>query len=574
MRQTALDRGLRACRPAILCAAGFSLVVNLLYLTGSLYMMQVYDRVLGSQSIETLALLTLMALAALGVMAMIDYARARLATGVGLWLEQHLGRPVLERVIGDTIAGREYRSEAMGDLASLRGFISGPALIMLFDAPWVPIYLALVYLLHPVLGHVALGGSLLLLALAVANDRLTQALFGRAATAALAARRVVEQGIRNAEVIDALGMTGALGQRWLSAARTAAENQDSAAIRGSLLVGLSKFIRQGLQIAILGAGAWLVIRHEVTSGAMIAASITMGRALAPVEQAMSMWKSVAQALQARRRLEASFARPEVRPGTMPLPAPRGSLSVENVCYALPGSSRPLLKGVTFRVEPGEAVAVIGPSAAGKSVLARLLVGVKAPSSGVVRLDGADVSTWGREDLARGIGYLPQDVELLAGTVRDNIARWGDASPAEIVEAARMAGVHEMILGLGKGYETQIGEGGTHLSGGQRQRLALARALLRRPRFVVMDEPNANLDAEGEESLNAAIAGLKESGASVVVIAHRPAVLARVDKVLVLRAGVMEAFGPRGEVLRRMNGVQPGARPSVQPTQPIQARART
>ena len=328
------------------------------------------------------------------------------------------------------------------------------------------------------------------------------------------------------------------------------------------MVATTKFIRQALQVAILGVGAWLVIRHEVTSGAMIAASITMGRALAPVEQAMGTWKSVTQALQARRRLTASFLRPAARPETMPLPAPTGSLSVENVSCVAPVHGRLLLRGVTFQVSPGEVLAIIGPSAAGKSVLARLLVGVKQAASGVVRLDGADVHTWGREDLGRSIGYLPQDVELFGGTVRDNIARLGDATPEEIVEAAKMAGVHEMVLSLEKGYETQIGDGGSHISGGQRQRIALARALLRRPRFVVLDEPNSNLDTEGEECLNNAIAALKADGASVVVIAHRPSILVHADKVLVLRAGVVEAFGPRGEILQRLNGVhQPRQAPA-------------
>jgi PrtD family type I secretion system ABC transporter len=554
MQRSELSQAFVLCRPALLCAAAFSLVVNILMLTGSLYMMQIYDRVLSSQSGETLVFLTLIALGALAVMTLVDLARGRVTAGVGVWLEQHLGQITLERAIGDTIAGRDYRAEALRDLATLRGFMAGPALIMLFDTPWAPIYLALVYILHPTLGHVALAGTALLLGFAILNDLWTRHPTAVAGRAGLAAQRIAEAAVRNAEVVDALGMTNALGGRWLAAIRRAAAEQSIADFRGASLVATTKFLRQALQVAILGVGAWLVIQHEVTSGAMIAASITMGRALAPVEQAMGTWKSIIQAIQARRRLTAAFQRPAARPETMPLPPPAGALSVENVTCFAPGNNRSLLRGVTFRLNPGEVVAIIGPSAAGKSVLARLLVGIKQAASGVVRLDGADVHTWGREDLGRSIGYLPQDVELFAGTVRDNIARLGDATPEEIVAAATMAGVHEMILSLEKGYETQIGDGGNHISGGQRQRIALARALLRRPRFVVLDEPNSNLDTEGEECLNNAIAALKADGASVVVIAHRPSILVHADKVLVLRAGAVEAFGPRGEILQRLNGI--------------------
>ena len=409
MQRSALSHAFAVCRPALLCAAAFSLVVNILMLTGSLYMMQIYDRVLSSQSGETLVFLTVIALGALGIMSLVDLARGRVTAGIGSWLEQHLGQQTLERAIGDTIAGRDYRAEALRDLASLRAFMAGPALMMLFDTPWAPIYLALVYLLHPTLGHVALAGTVLLLIFAILNDLWTRHPSAIAGRAGLTAQRIAEATVRNAEVVDALGMTGALGCRWLAAIRRAAAEQAVADFRGASMVAATKFLRQALQVAILGVGAWLVIRHEVSSGAMIAASITMGRALAPVEQAMGTWRSIIQALQARRRLAAAFLRPAARPETMPLPRPTGSLSVENVSYSAPDCGRPLLRGISFRVEPGEAVAIIGPSAAGKSVLARLLVGVKQAASGVVRLDGADIHGWNREDLGRSIGYLPQDV---------------------------------------------------------------------------------------------------------------------------------------------------------------------
>ena len=371
--------------------------------------------------------------------------------------------------------------------------------------------------------------------------------------------RTVDGALRNAEVIDAMGLTDGVLRRWAGLSHEALSLQSLASDRAAAIQGAAKFVRLFVQTAILGVGAWLVIRQEVSGGAMIAGSIIMGRALAPVEQAIGTWKQMIQAREAYRRLAAFLALPPLRAEGMPLPAPEGRLSVEGVCFGLPG--KPLiLKSVSFKADPGEAICIIGPSAAGKSSLARLLVGVRSPLTGIVRLDGADIFTWPKSDLGRHVGYLPQDVELFSGTIRENIARLGEADPADVVAAARMANCHDMILKLEKGYDTEIGEAGVRLSGGQRQRIALARAVFGRPRLVILDEPNASLDGEGEEALNRAIAALKACGSTVIVIGHRPSLLQEVTKVLVLVAGQVEMFGPRAEVMERLTrrNVQPVA----------------
>jgi len=363
--------------------------------------------------------------------------------------------------------------------------------------------------------------------------------------------------VRNAEAIDAMGMMPGVAAGWIAANERVLDQQALASNRAGIVLASSKFVRLAVQIAVLGTGALLAVQQELSAGAMIAGSILTARALAPVEQAIGTWKQIISARAAYARLRGHFGDPELlRAASMRLPAPCGHLSVEALTFVYPGTRHPILKGVSFALEPGEALAIVGPSAAGKSTLARLLIGVWRPTAGAVRLDGADVHAWNREDFGRHVGYLPQDVELFAGSVRDNIARLTDAPAAAIVQAAQMAGVHEMILRLPMGYETEIGEAGTILSGGQRQRIGLARALLGQPRLLVLDEPNSNLDHDGEEALAGAIAAAKASGGTVALIAHRPSMLAHVDKVLVLRGGQVEAFGARNEVLKVIGRPRP------------------
>ena len=545
------------CRRAFGWVGMFSLCINLLMLTVSLYTWQIFDHVIASQSRETLIFLTIIAVGAVLVLGLLELVRSRILVGVSIWIEQRLAPEALARGIAAALYARPYRTQALRDLGQLRSFLGGSTVFSLFDAPWVPIYLGVTFLLHPLVGLVALAGAVVLFCLALLNELLTRTPLQFANRAAIDAMQRAEANVRNAEAIDAMGMMPGVVASWMAANDRALDQQVVASDRAGSVLALTKFLRLAVQIAVLGTGALLAVRHELTAGAMIAGSILTSRALAPVEQAIGTWKQVISARAAYGRLKAHFGDAKLlRAQGMPLPAPSGRLQVETLAFAYPGSHHPILKGITFVLEPGEALAIVGPSAAGKSTLARLLIGVWPPSAGAVRLDGADVHAWNREDFGRYVGYLPQDVELFVGTVRDNIARLTDAPAAAIVQAAKMAGVHEMVLKLPKGYDTEIGEGGAILSGGQRQRIALARALLGRPRLLVLDEPNSNLDHDGEEALSDAIATVKASGGSVVIVAHRPSVLGHVDKILVLRNGQIDAFGTRNEIMKLISRPRP------------------
>lgn len=547
--RTHLTTAVSRCRSGLVAVLGISLAVNLLVLTTSIYMLQVYDRVLTARSLSTLAYLTVIAVAALLAMALLELVRSRILVRIGTWLERILSPMAFSRGIENAVRGSSYRGEAVRDLVTVCRFLAGGGMTALFDAPWMPIYLGFVFLLHPLLGLVATIGAIVLFALALANNLITERVLKQANAASGRGFRGIESAVRNAEVIDGMGMIGALARRWDINNAEVLSLQGIASDRAGFVSSAAKFFRMLLQIAILGVGAYLVLDNKLTAGSMVAASIIMGRALAPVEQAIGTWKNVVAVREAWKRLTALFEQPLLHGSAMPLPKPSGEVSAEHVTYTPPGRSSPVLKGISFHLQPGEALAVIGPSAAGKSTLARLMVGIYEPDSGVVRLDGADVHGWSRERFGRCVGYLPQDIELFPGTVRENIARMDeDADPADVMAAAQMAGVHDMILRLPKGYDTEIGEQGAILSGGQRQRVGLARALFGRPSLLVLDEPNASLDAPGEHALNEAIKAMKEAGTTVVVIAHRPSLMAHVDKVLVLNEGQVELFGERNSVL--------------------------
>ena len=530
----------------------FSLAINALLLVPALYMLQVFDRVLSSRSEETLVMLSFGALLALAMMAALDVLRAQLLAACGVALDRWLGPSVLKGLLEQTarLGGAEHLN-GLRDVATLRGFLVGAGVVALFDAPWLPLFLLLIYLFHPLLGAVALAGAALMLLLAVLNERVTRAPLEQALAAGRRAGRFIDASTANAETVSALGMRRAVTQRWQVLNEAALGEQAAASRLGAKYSGLTKFTRQFIQMAMLGVGAYLVIAQHLSAGVMIAATIILGRALAPVEMLVAGWRNLVEVRSAWRRLERLFAANPPAPAGTALPAPKGSLAVERVLYAFPGAAQAALRGVSFSLPAGESLGVIGPTAAGKSTLARLLIGVWKPTAGAVRLDGADVSAWPREHLGKHVGYVPQAVGLFSGTVAGNIARLGEPNDAAVIRAAKRAHAHDMILRLPRGYDTELGEGGAGLSPGQRQRVALARALYGEPRLVVLDEPNANQDAEGDEALIQALRDLKQAGVTVVAVAHRPSLLVNVDKLLVLRDGVAEMFGPRVEVTARL-----------------------
>ncbi|WP_207539798.1 type I secretion system permease/ATPase [Sabulicella rubraurantiaca] len=550
-RETPLARAIAACKGQFTLVGAFSGVVNLLQLTVSIYMMQVFDRVLATRNTDTLVHLTLIAFFALLVLAALEACRSIVMQRIAAWIETRVAPEGFDRAIEAQLRGRTYRMEALRDLAVCRSFLGSPGMLALYDVPWVPIYLAVIFMLHPLMGWLAVAGALLLLGLTIANELITSGLMKEAGVAAMHSQRRADAIARNAEVIDSMGMGPAVMAHWRQGVAKMLPPQQRAADRAAMVLSLTKFFRLAVQLGILGLGCWLVLRQELTAGASIAGSIIMGRALAPVEQVIGGWKALVQARQSFRRLQAFLAMPRTRPPGMPLPAPEGHLHVERVSFGFPGQGVALIKGVNFNLVPGESLAVIGPSAAGKTTLIRMIIGTLPPSAGTVRLDGADVYTWQREDFGRHVGYLPQDVELFDGTVIQNIARMGEPNADAVFEAAKLAGCHDLILRLPQGYDTEIGEGGQHLSGGQRQMIGLARALYGAPRLVVLDEPNSNLDGDSEANLVRALERLKADGTTVVLVSHRPTLVQGVDKVLLLKDGAIEMFGPRAEVLKRL-----------------------
>ncbi|MGE5548537.1 MAG: type I secretion system permease/ATPase [Solirubrobacterales bacterium] len=545
----------------------FSLLANLLLLASSLYMMQVYDRVLASGSRDTLLWLTVLAFAAIATYSLIEQSRRRLLSAIATWLDGQLSAPVLRRVLDARLDGRESEAST-ADVAELRSFIAGDALQAFLDAPWMPVFLAVIWVLHPALGAVATAGAVVLFVLALANDRLTRAATKTARTAQRSVQLQAQQILEQGETARALGMAELLVERWR---RRQAECHDQARDGEAvtvLLANLSRFLRLALQTGILGLAAYLVLEGAATSGAMIGASIILGRALTPVERALGAWRAFISARTAFRNLDELFATGRGEVDSLCLPPPRGHLAVEQLAYA--PRQRPVLRRVDFTIRAGEACGIIGPSGAGKSSLCRAIVGACRPSAGTIRLDGADVTTWDKDRLGRHLGYLPQQVDMFAGTVAENIARLGPVDHDAVIAAAKLADVHEMVLRLPDGYDTEIGTRGERLSGGQRQRLGLARALYGDPALLVLDEPTANLDAEGDEALYRALAQVKERGATILIVAHQPAALGLVDKVLVLKDGAVLAFGERDTVMRSLTARRPATPIAAPPPPPAQA----
>jgi PrtD family type I secretion system ABC transporter len=543
---------LRHVRTAAWIIGIFSFAMNVLILSSPIYMMQVYDRVIPTGNGSTLIMLTLIITVALLAMSGLDVVRSMILSRVGAWLDRTLAKPVMEASVLKTVRqGAPIGAQGLRDIATVRNLIGGPSVLPLFDAPWAPVFLGVVFLVHPVLGWISVFGAVVLAVLAYVNESWSRNALQEANRVSARAFGEADVTIRNAETIVAMGMLPGLMHRWHELNGVGAHSMGKATDRMNWVTSAAKFWRMMMQIGILGAGAWLVVHREMTGGAMIAASIIMGRAVAPFEQAISVWRVLMSAKTSYRRLVELMQGYDEMPAITSLPRPRGKLTVESLIYAPPGAGEPTIQQIQFAVEPGEVLAIIGPSGAGKTTLARLLVGSLVPFRGAVRLDGADIAAWESADRGRHVGYLPQSVDLFNGTVRENIARFGEATDEEILEAAHIAGAHELILTLPKGYDTPIGDGRWNLSGGQRQMIGLARSFFRRPSYIVLDEPNSNLDSAGEQALANAIRWAKENKSSVALVTQRPNLLVLADKILVMRNGRMELLGPRDEVLAKM-----------------------
>lgn len=567
-----LTDALKQGKSSFLFAALFSLASNLLYLTLPIYTNQIYSRVLYSHSGSTLAVLTAGALVVFLLSALLDHFRAEVLQNFSIAFDRYLASSTFAALF-DLVVRRMggAHAQALRDLDTVRYALAGQAVGVLFDLPWMPLFLIILFIIDPWIGALTLVGGIILLILAVLQDRATHSALKEASNAAIKSYSFTDAALRNAEVVRALGMLPTLGAAWAHFRHTSLNMGQVASQRGSFYGNAIKFVRMVIQIATIGLGAWLVIEGTISSAILFANMILASRALAPLDRVVGSWKGLFEAAQAYRRLEKVLGDYEAPVPATQLPTPKGRINFEGVSFAPAGAPALILSGVTCTILPGDMVGVIGPSGAGKSTLLRLMVGIWKPTSGTVRLDGADVYSWERGDFGQQVAYQPQDTELFAGTVRNNICRFQlDAKDEDVVRAAQAAGAHELILRLSKGYDTQLGEGGSVLSAGQRQRVGLARTLYGDPKVIVLDEPNANLDADGEAALAEAIKGLKERGATIVMVSHKPSVLAQADKLMLIRNGRIEMLGPREEVLRAMAPPAPAVpaqRPALQEAKP-------
>lgn len=548
-----LEKALLLCKGAFFSAAWFSVIINLLMITPSIYMLQVYDRVVSTGNKSTLLMLTLIVIVLFITMTALEWVRSQILVKVSSRLEMLLNQRLFQVSFKQALyyGGQRASTQALDDLTGLRQFLTGNGLFAFFDAPWIPFYIALLFVFHPVFGWFSLITAILICVVAIATEKFTSKILEDANVQSMATRSLLSRNLRNAEVIQSMGMLGKVRQKWAASALKVLELQAVASSRAGLLTALSKFIRIASQSLILGVGAYLVINHEITAGLMIAGSILLGRALAPIDLMVGSWKGFVTARGQYARLNEVLNRIPDDKEQLQLPDPQGKVQVENAVIVPPNSKIAAIKGISLTIEKGDIVGVIGASGAGKSSLARAILGVWPTTNGTIRLDGAEIFKWDREHLGQFIGYLPQDIELFEGTISENIARFGELDSEKIIAAAKMADVHELILKFPEGYNTNIGAGGDNLSGGQRQRIGLARALYGKPVLVVLDEPNSNLDEQGEIALEKALYELKQNQSTVIIVTHRNNVLAKVDKLLVLQEGIIVAYGPRDLVVSQM-----------------------
>lgn len=556
-----ISAAIAASRPAFIGIGILSFLINILMLTGPLFMLQVYDRVMTSGSMPTLVALCLMTVLLYAMSGFFELVRSRIVARAGVEIDQRLSDRIFRASLRRSLFTQGASTSALRDLDTVRQFASGPAPMTFFDAPWTPIYLIVIFLVHWALGVAALVGAGIIVAMTILSERAAREPLGEANKAAMRSLEMADSAQRNVEALTAMGMIEPYRRRWQKLSGEALAWQIHAADRIGTAASFSKSMRLLLQSLMLAVGAALAIGGDISAGSIIAGTIIFGRALAPVEQAVAQWKSFVKARECFGKLSQLLKDEPAPPGRTALPAPKGQIAVSQLRVAAPETRKLILANLNFAIRPGEICAVIGPSASGKSTLARALVGLWPSVSGSISIDGADLHQWDPEALGRHIGYLPQDVELFSGTVRDNISRFReDATDAQVIEAARMAHAHDMILALPNGYDTQLGAFGTYLSAGQRQRIGLARALYGDPAFIVLDEPNANLDRAGDEALAAALSGMSARGQAVVLISHRVQVMGAADTLLYVDRGVQRAFGPKAEVMKllRPGGQQPPA----------------
>lgn len=549
---TEIERALRACRGSFALVAALSFCTNLLALTMPLYLLHVYDHVLASRSLDTLLMLSIIAVAAILLTSVLEGLRKEMLARVGTWLDDVLQPTVLAAAVDEAQRNNPTgASQAWRDLANLRSFFGGSAAVSLFDLPWTPIFVLAMVLLHPLLGLFGIIGAVVLFLLALANEGLTRRPLGIASAAIASTQHRLDALLRNAEAISAMGMLPGVARMLQKEQMEAREAQRSANQRSAAIQSVSKFVRMFTQILVMATATWLVINRDVSPAAIFVCSILLGRALGPVESAIGTWKAVTAVRLGYQRLHRMMTQSQDAHHAMELPPPVGRLDIETVSYLPPGADYAVVRRVNLSVQPGEVIGVIGPSGAGKSTLGRLIAGTLQPSAGHVRLDGADIAIWLAAGGHRHLGYLPQNVELFDASVRENISRLQQSDPEPIIAAAKLVGLHDTIMRLPRGYDTNIGEGGMRLSGGQRQRVGLARAFFGEPKLVVLDEPNAALDAEGEEALRVAVETMRARGTTIVIIAQRLGILSAADKVLILNGGAIDAFGDRRDVVAKI-----------------------
>lgn len=559
------QEALEKCRLAFYIIFCFAFCINILMLITPLYSLQVLDRVIGSGNVETLIMLSLIIGTIYFVHTLMQIARSFTMIRIGIWLENNISPMLLSHSIASSAIRQSLSTgQLLRDFQLVKNFLTSVGLNTILDAPWTIPYVIVIFMIHPYIGYLTVVGGIVIIILAFVNAAITNRNLGEATEYSIKALNQVEIANRNAEVIEAMGMMKNVSSNWSKINQLALSKQTLASYRNGILSNISRFVRYIMQMCVTGIGAYIVVKtggREMSTGGMIASSILVGRALAPVDNAIELWKQINNTIKAYKRINDSFKVSNLRDKAMPMLKVTGKLDVESASFSMPYFNsttkqveyKPILKNVNFDLNPGEVLAIIGPSAAGKSTLSRLLVGVWRCSSGAVRLDSANVYDWNREDFGNHVGYLPQGVELFSGTIKQNIAKMNEEiDPEKVTDAALMAGAHDLILKLPNGYETDIGIGGSSLSGGQKQRIGLARAFYGNPKFIVLDEPNANLDEVGELALSNALQSAKQKGITVVVISHRPSVLSVVDKILVLQNGTAAIFGDREEVMNQLN----------------------